>query len=154
MALKEIPAKLQMKSGNETELGVSNPVLLKGEACVTLNSSGSPRIKIGDGTLSWSDLKYTDEDVLALIGTKSTCDLYTVTLTVESWSGEGLPYTQIVNCEGVASSNNLFVGCISNRDKYDNCGVSAISQATGKLSFSATYQKPDQQFQIFILVIK
>lgn len=154
MAFKELPAKLQLKSGNNTELEASDPVLLKGEACVTLDATNSPRIKVGDGVSSWSNLKYTDEDVLTLIGTKSTCDVYTATLTVESWSGESLPYVQTINCGGITSSNNLFVGCISDRDKYDNCGVSATSQATGKLSFSATYQKPDRQFQIFILIIK
>lgn len=154
MALKELPAKLQLKSGSSAELEASNPVLLKGEACATLDPLNSPRIKVGDGVSPWSGLKYADEDVLALIGTKSTCDIYTATLAVESWSGEGLPYSQTINCDGVTASSTLFVGCMSDKSKYDNCGVSAISQTAGKLSFSAIYQKPDQPFQIFILIIK
>lgn len=62
MATKELDVKIKLQRGSYDDFYSSNPVLLKGEFCVVDVAPNNVRVKIGDGTTSWRDLPYYDED--------------------------------------------------------------------------------------------
>ena len=65
MADKVLNVRIQLRHDTEANWTTVDPVLLAGEAAVTLDGDNKGRIKIGDGTSKWSALDYLGgEDTL------------------------------------------------------------------------------------------
>lgn len=62
MADKILNVRIQLRHDIEANWIQVDPVLLAGEAAVTLDGENKGRFKIGDGTAKWSELDYTGGD--------------------------------------------------------------------------------------------
>lgn len=51
---------LLLRGGTASEWTAANPVLFKNEMGIERQDDGTCKIKIGDGSTAWSDLKYYD----------------------------------------------------------------------------------------------
>ena len=81
--------------------------------------------------------------------TKATAS---VSLSASGWSGSG-PYTQTVSASGVTASNTVIVAPVyASQEKYNDCGVGASAQASGKLTFTAQ-SKPSSTLSVNVLIL-
>ena len=64
MADKVLNIRIQLRHDVEANWSTVDPVLLQGEAAVTLDGENKGRLKIGDGTSKWSELDYSGVDTL------------------------------------------------------------------------------------------
>lgn len=63
----EFNARIKHKRDSETNWSTNNPILLNGECIIVDMSDGSTRLKIGDGTNSYSLLPFVDDDLRSAI---------------------------------------------------------------------------------------
>lgn len=63
----EFNARIKHKRDSETNWSTNNPILLNGECIIVDISDGSIRLKIGDGTNSYSSLPFVDDDLQSAI---------------------------------------------------------------------------------------
>ena len=66
---KTIQVTVKNRTDTATNWTSKNPVLAEGEIIVVQTSAGETRLKIGDGTKTFTQLPYTDENVLSKIKT-------------------------------------------------------------------------------------
>jgi len=59
--------RIQLKRDTATNWEKNNPVLLEGEEILVDTGSGELRMKVGDGTKTYTQLPFTDEKLRALI---------------------------------------------------------------------------------------
>ena len=64
---KTIQATVKNRTDTATNWTSKNPVLAEGEIIVVQTSAGETRLKIGDGVKTFTQLPYTDENVLGKI---------------------------------------------------------------------------------------
>lgn len=65
MADKILQTRFSLRADTSANWALIDPVLLKGEAGVELFEGGKAKIKIGDGTLKWSQLPYAGGEEIA-----------------------------------------------------------------------------------------
>lgn len=56
--------RISLKKDTSSNWTQNNPVLLDGEMIIVTTNAGDVRIKIGDGTSTYSQLPFTDEKML------------------------------------------------------------------------------------------
>lgn len=66
---KTIQATVKNRTDTAANWTQKNPVLAEGEIVVVQTSAGETRLKIGDGTKTFTQLPYADENVLSKIKT-------------------------------------------------------------------------------------
>lgn len=71
---KEIKSRIKHKRDTDTNWTNVNPILLDGEIVVVDNETGRPKLKVGDGESSYSQLSF--------INTSDT----TQTINTETWT--------------------------------------------------------------------
>ena len=73
MANVNLNTRLIIRNDVESAWQSANPQLLKGEFAVSTDAAGGPKIKVGDGTKTWSELSYINATPaeLAAYGVKS-----------------------------------------------------------------------------------
>lgn len=64
---KTIQATVKNRTDTAANWTSKNPVLAEGEIIVVQTSAGETRLKIGDGVKTFTQLPYTDENVLSKI---------------------------------------------------------------------------------------
>lgn len=67
MATKTITTRIQIRNDTVANWAKSDPVLLSGEMAVCVQTDGSVKLKVGDGSKKWSQLDYIgfDEDQIS-----------------------------------------------------------------------------------------
>lgn len=70
MATKNINARFRVKKDTAANWEQHNPVLLEGEQIFVVTAAGETRVKVGDGTKTYTQLPFTDEPLRTLISTK------------------------------------------------------------------------------------
>lgn len=70
MATKNINARFRVKKDTAANWEQYNPVLLEGEQIFVITAAGETRVKVGDGTKTYTQLPFTDEPLRTLISTK------------------------------------------------------------------------------------
>lgn len=83
MAQKTLQTRLKLKKDTAANWESKNPVLLDGEQIFVVTAAGETRVKVGDGTKTYTQLPFTDEPLRTLVGTKAD---KTITIT----AGNGL----------------------------------------------------------------
>lgn len=56
--------RISLKKDTSSNWTQNNPVLLDGEMIIVTTNAGDVRMKIGDGTSTYSQLPFTDEKIL------------------------------------------------------------------------------------------
>ena len=103
---KELNTRLQIRNATVAEFNSSNPVLLKGEL-VAVNEDGDYRLKIGDGTSTFSQLHFLDTPLRTLIGGKANVG-HTHFLATTSMSGF-MSSTDKAKLDGIDENANYYV---------------------------------------------
>lgn len=70
MAQKTLQARIKLKKDTAANWENRNPVLLEGEQIFVITAAGETRVKVGDGTKTYTQLPFTDEPLRTLISTK------------------------------------------------------------------------------------
>ena len=82
MAIKNIDARFRVKKDTAANWERYNPVLLEGEQIFVITAAGETRVKVGDGTKTYTQLPFTDEPLRTLISTKvNSSDVKAITTT-------------------------------------------------------------------------
>ena len=82
MATKNIDARFRVKKDTAANWEQHNPVLLDGEQIFVITAAGETRVKVGDGTKTYTQLPFTDEPLRTLIGNKvNSSDISIITNT-------------------------------------------------------------------------
>ena len=68
--IKELNARFRVKKDTAANWEKENPVLLDGEQIFVITAAGETRIKVGDGTKTYTQLPFTDEPIRTLISNK------------------------------------------------------------------------------------
>lgn len=71
MAQKTLQTRLKLKKDTAANWESKNPVLLDGEQIFVITAAGETRVKVGDGTKTYTQLPFTDEPLRTLVGTKA-----------------------------------------------------------------------------------
>lgn len=74
MATKNINARFRVKKDTAANWEKYNPILLDGEQIFVITAAGETRVKVGDGTKTYTQLPFTDEPLRTLISTKQSKD--------------------------------------------------------------------------------
>lgn len=56
--------RISLKKDTSSNWTQNNPVLLDGEMIIVTTNAGDVRMKIGDGTSTYTELPFTDEKIL------------------------------------------------------------------------------------------
>ena len=56
--------RISLKKDTSSNWTQNNPVLLDGEMIIVTTNAGDVRIKIGDGTSTYTELPFTDEKII------------------------------------------------------------------------------------------
>lgn len=70
MAQKTLQTRIKLKKDTAANWESKNPVLLEGEQIFVVTAAGETRVKVGDGTKTYTQLPFTDEPLRTLISTK------------------------------------------------------------------------------------
>ena len=115
MNSKEFLTRIQMKRDTSSNWVVSNPVLLDGEVVIVDTDAGAVRYKVGDGTKKFTQLPFTDENMLNLVNNKQ--DKLTIDTLPTSGSSNpvasggvkdyAVPQTRTVNGKPLSSNVTL-----------------------------------------------
>lgn len=97
MATKELLAQLKLRKDTAANWTEKNPIIGNGEMIIVETSSGEQRFKLGDGEKTFTQLPYTDENLLSKIKTYSAGDGINI-------SDEG-----VISSIGGSSSSDVFV---------------------------------------------
>ena len=84
MSSKEFSVRIQMKRDTSANWTLKNPVLLNGEIIIVDTDAGDVRYKVGDGTSTYTQLPFTDEDMLSLVNGKQNKLTFDSTPTASS----------------------------------------------------------------------
>lgn len=71
MAQKTLQTRIKLKKDTAANWENRNPVLLEGEQIFVITAAGETRVKVGDGTKTYTQLPFTDEPLRTLIGAKA-----------------------------------------------------------------------------------
>lgn len=115
MNSKEFLTRIQMKRDTSSSWVVNNPVLLDGEVVIVDTDAGAVRYKVGDGTKKFTQLPFTDENMLNLVNNKQ--DKLTIDTLPTSGSSNpvasggvkdyAVPQTRTVNGKPLSSNITL-----------------------------------------------
>lgn len=115
MNSKEFLTRIQMKRDTSSNWVVNNPVLLDGEVVIVDTDAGAVRYKVGDGTKKFTQLPFTDENMLNLVNNKQ--DKLTIDTLPTSGSSNpvasggvkdyAVPQTRTVNGKPLSSNITL-----------------------------------------------
>lgn len=61
---KTFNTRIQLKIDEENNWIAQDPVLLDGEMIIVTTDAGDVRMKIGDGTSTYTELPFTDEKII------------------------------------------------------------------------------------------
>lgn len=61
---KTFNTRIQLKIDEENNWIAQDPVLLDGEMIIVTTDAGDVRMKIGDGTSTYTELPFTDEKIM------------------------------------------------------------------------------------------
>ena len=61
---KTFNTRIQLKIDEENNWIAQDPVLLDGEMIIVITNAGDVRMKIGDGTSTYTELPFTDEKII------------------------------------------------------------------------------------------
>lgn len=64
---KTFNTRIQLKIDEENNWIAQDPVLLDGEMIIVTTDAGDVRMKIGDGTSTYTELPFTDEKIINAI---------------------------------------------------------------------------------------
>ena len=56
--------RISLKKDTSSNWTQNNPVLLDGEMIIVITNAGDVRMKIGDGTSTYTELPFTDEKII------------------------------------------------------------------------------------------
>ena len=80
MAEKFLNTRIKIKKDTAANWETKNPILLDGEQIFVITAAGETRVKVGDGTKTYTQLPFTDEPLRTLIGNKvNSSDISTIT---------------------------------------------------------------------------
>lgn len=118
----EFNTRIKHKRDSEDNWSANNPILLNGECIIVDMNDGTTRIKIGDGTSSYSSLQFCDDNLRDSIGSinavpSSTTDdndkVLAVVNGVPAWITQTykiLPITQDeYNALATKDTNTLYI---------------------------------------------
>ena len=71
MAQKTLQTRLKLKKDTAANWESKNPILRDGEQIFVITAAGETRVKVGDGTKTYTQLPFTDESLRTLVGTKA-----------------------------------------------------------------------------------
>ena len=97
MANKTFNARIKNKRDTSANWTAQDPVLLNGEIIAVDTASGETRFKVGDGEKTFTQLPYTDENVLSKIKTYTAGD------------GISISDTGVISSTGGGSGSDVFV---------------------------------------------
>jgi hypothetical protein len=129
LANQNLNARLISRNDTTINWSTQNPILLKGELGIEIDTLG---LKVGDGVTNWNDLSY-----LQMGGASSSLLIVKGTLFASDWENN----MQVVKVEGV-TANNLVIVTFSDyaNEKQISAigqnGVSCVSQTLNKVIFT------------------
>lgn len=138
MNSKEFLTRIQMKRDTSSNWVVNNPVLLDGEVVIVDTDAGDVRYKVGDGTKKFTQLPFTDENMLNLVNSKQdklVIDAAPATGSSNPVASGGVkdyavPMTRTVNGKSLSSDITLSASDI---------GADASGSAAQALTDAKTY---------------
>lgn len=138
MNSKEFLTRIQMKRDTSSNWVVNNPVLLDGEVVIVDTDAGAVRYKVGDGTKKFTQLPFTDENMLNLVNNKQ--DRLTIDATPTSGSTNpvmsggvvsyAVPQTRTINGKALSANISLTASDV---------GADASGAASTALNNAKTY---------------
>ena len=80
MAENFLNTRIKIKKDTAANWEIKNPILLDGEQIFVITAAGETRVKVGDGTKTYTQLPFTDEPLRTLIGNKvNSSDISAIT---------------------------------------------------------------------------
>lgn len=138
MNSKAFLTRIQMKRDTSSNWVVNNPVLLDGEVVIVDTDAGAVRYKVGDGTKKFTQLPFTDENMLNLVNNKQ--DRLTIDATPTSGSTNpvmsggvvsyAVPQTRTINGKALSANISLTASDV---------GADASGAASTALNNAKTY---------------
>lgn len=100
MAEKTLNGRIRQKIDTSANWTANNPVLLDGELIIARTNAGETRIKVGDGTSTYTQLPFIDETA----GSSSPItQLYEGTLPTSGWASYSGQYYYQINISGMTA---------------------------------------------------
>lgn len=138
MNSKAFLTRIQMKRDTSSNWVVNNPVLLDGEVVIVDTDAGAVRYKVGDGTKKFTQLPFTDENMMNLVNNKQ--DRLTIDATPTSGSTNpvmsggvvsyAVPQTRTINGKALSANISLTASDV---------GADASGAASTALNNAKTY---------------
>ena len=150
MSDKELLADVTIKCGTAAAIATLNPVLLKGQPCVELDTG---KMKVGDGVKTWSQLVYVNAlpaDVTAALALKMATATYDSNAdgTVDSADEAA----QAVKLKTARTINGVSFNGTENITVYDNTKIPTTQKgaANGVASLGADGLVPSAQLPSYV----
>lgn len=80
----------------------SDLIIRDGEIVIEKCDDGYMRLKVGDGTKTFSELSYMNIPGYALVTKKATIEL-----PIANWEGSSSPYSQVVQIDGIKENSKI-----------------------------------------------
>ena len=131
MANHNLTARLISRNDTAANWSAQNPVLLKGEIGVEIDTLG---IKVGDGVSNWENLGY-----LQMGGASSSTLVVNGALFASDWVNN----SQTISVEGVTATNLVIVAFSSAAtdlqiSEVSKCDIRCVSQTLNKVTFTCS----------------
>lgn len=151
--MAEFNTRIKHKRDTSANWTASDPVLLDGEIIIVDTASGGVRRKIGDGTKTYSQLPFDDEDIYNALAGKDSAFI-NMTLTAGGWSNS----QQILTIAGLGAAQNGMIGVAQNatdtqKDAAAAAKLSIGAQAAGSITVTADGVIPTCDIPVTVILL-
>lgn len=153
--MAEFNTRIRLKRDTSANWTNSNPVILDGEIIIVDTASGSVRRKIGDGTKTYSQLPFDDENIYNALAGKCDASVFiNTTLAAGSWSNG----QQTLTVAGLGAEQNGVIG-ISQSISDEQFAAAAeaclyvCSQSAGSITIAANGTVPECDIPVTVILL-
>lgn len=144
MANQNFSARLISRNDTAANWSAQNPVLLKGEIGVEIDTLG---LKVGDGVSNWENLSY-----LQMGGASSSTLVVNGALFASDWVNN----SQTIDVEGVTATNLVIVAFSSAAtdlqiSEVSKCDIKCTAQSLNKITFTCA-ETPDLDIPLQFII--
>lgn len=153
--MAEFNARIRQKRDTSANWTAKDPILLDGEIIIVDTASGSVRKKVGDGTKTYSQLPFDDEEIYNALAGKCDASVFIDTvLTASGWS-DG---QQVLSISGLGAEQNGVIG-ISQSISDDQftaaakAGLYICAQSAGSITIAANGTVPECDIPVTVILL-
>ena len=152
--MAEFNTRIRLKRDTSANWTNSNPVILDGEIIIVDTASGSVRRKIGDGTKTYSQLPFDDEDIYNALAGKCDASVFiNTTLTASNWSNK----QQTLAVAGLGVEQNGVIGISQSITEQFSAAANAClyvcAQSAGSITIAANGTVPECDIPVTVILL-